>query len=131
MVAAVGSSLVVRWLPDGLFSFQKSEFGYILEGLGMENVGLFRDHLEYFTSVWYTLWLFGIVWVHLIIFSQFWYVCTNKNLATRPFRREPAFRIWPVELCSQTSLTVQTTNESASYKVLALPAPLCRVGRQC
>jgi hypothetical protein len=28
-------------LPDGLFSYQKYQFGYILEGLGMENVGIF------------------------------------------------------------------------------------------
>jgi hypothetical protein len=27
-------------LPDGIFSYQKSQFGYILEGLGMENVGI-------------------------------------------------------------------------------------------
>jgi hypothetical protein len=28
-------------LPDGLFSNQKSQFGQILEGLGMENLGIF------------------------------------------------------------------------------------------
>jgi hypothetical protein len=28
-------------LPDGLFSNQKYHFGYILEGLGMENVDIF------------------------------------------------------------------------------------------
>jgi hypothetical protein len=28
-------------LPDGLFSNQKSKFGQILEGLGMEDVALF------------------------------------------------------------------------------------------
>jgi hypothetical protein len=32
-------------LPDGLFSNQKSQFWYILEGLGMGNVGIFYDHL--------------------------------------------------------------------------------------
>jgi hypothetical protein len=31
-------------LPDGLFYYQKSQFGYILEGLGMEN-GIFYCHL--------------------------------------------------------------------------------------
>jgi hypothetical protein len=31
-------------LPDGLFSYQKSQFGYILEGLGMEKVGKFFGH---------------------------------------------------------------------------------------
>jgi hypothetical protein len=34
--------------PDGSFSYQKSQFGYILEGLGMKNVGIFYDHSEYF-----------------------------------------------------------------------------------
>jgi hypothetical protein len=38
------------WLPDGLFSNQKSQFGYILEGLGMENV-VFYGHFGYFTAI--------------------------------------------------------------------------------
>jgi hypothetical protein len=33
---------------DGLVSYQKSQLGYILEGLGIENVGIFYDHLQYF-----------------------------------------------------------------------------------
>jgi hypothetical protein len=32
-------------LPDGLFSNQKSQFWSNLEGLGMENVVTFYDHL--------------------------------------------------------------------------------------
>jgi hypothetical protein len=42
-------------LPDGLFSFQKSQFGFNIEGLGMENVGIFYDHFEYFAAIWYIL----------------------------------------------------------------------------
>jgi hypothetical protein len=38
-------------LPDGLFSNQKSQFWYNLEGLGMENVVIFYDHLEYFMAI--------------------------------------------------------------------------------
>jgi hypothetical protein len=34
-------------LPDGLFSNQKYQFGKILEGLAMENLGIFNDHLVY------------------------------------------------------------------------------------
>jgi hypothetical protein len=34
-------------LPDGSFSNQKSQFGQILEGLTIENDGLFYGHLEY------------------------------------------------------------------------------------
>jgi hypothetical protein len=41
-------------LPDGLFSYLKSQFGYILEGPEMENVGIFYGHLEYFTAIWWT-----------------------------------------------------------------------------
>jgi hypothetical protein len=33
-------------LPDGVFQTKNPKFGYILEGLGMENVGIFFGHLE-------------------------------------------------------------------------------------
>jgi hypothetical protein len=46
-------------LPDGLFSNQKSQFGYIFEGLRLENVDIFNRHLEYFTDIWYILSPFG------------------------------------------------------------------------
>jgi hypothetical protein len=32
-------------LPDGIFSKQKYQFGFILEGLGMVNVGIVFGHL--------------------------------------------------------------------------------------
>jgi hypothetical protein len=38
-------------LPDGLFSNQKSQCGYILEGLGMENDVIFYDHLELLMAI--------------------------------------------------------------------------------
>jgi hypothetical protein len=47
-------------LPDGLFSNQKSQFGLILQGLAMENLGIFYDHLVYFTAIGNILWSFGI-----------------------------------------------------------------------
>jgi hypothetical protein len=53
-------------LPDGLFSNQKSQFGKILEGLRMEKVCLFYDHLEYFAAIWYNIWPFCIVCCHLV-----------------------------------------------------------------
>jgi hypothetical protein len=37
----------------------------------MENVGIFYDHLEYFTAIWYNLWPFSIVCGHLVYFSHF------------------------------------------------------------
>jgi hypothetical protein len=41
-------------LPDGWFIFiPKPQFGYTLEGLKMENVGILCNHLKYFTPAWY------------------------------------------------------------------------------
>jgi hypothetical protein len=59
-------------LPDGLFSNQKSQFGKILEGLGMENAGVLYGHLLYlrsfgiFTIIWY-------IYGHLANFMAIWY----------------------------------------------------------
>jgi hypothetical protein len=64
------------------FLYQKSQFGYIMGGLGTENVGMFYDHFEYFTAICYMLWQFGIVCSHLIHFFPFLFVWTKKNLAT-------------------------------------------------
>jgi hypothetical protein len=46
-------------LPDGLFSNQKTQFGYILEGLGVENVDIFCGHLKYFTTMWFVFRAIG------------------------------------------------------------------------
>jgi hypothetical protein len=58
-------------LPDGLFLNQKSQFGKILEGLVLEDVGIFRGHFVYFTAKWYILWSFGIYFL-------FWYDVPRK-----------------------------------------------------
>jgi hypothetical protein len=52
-----------------------------LEGLGMETIVIYYDHLKYFSVTWYNLWPFGIVCSHISLFP-FWYVWTMKNLAT-------------------------------------------------
>jgi hypothetical protein len=55
-------------MPDGLFSNQKK----ILEGLAMENVGIYIDGLLVrFTVFCYILWTFGIVRGNLVYFSRF------------------------------------------------------------
>jgi hypothetical protein len=72
-------------LPDGIFSYQKSQFGYILERLGKEifvyfiaiwnilpHFGIFYGHLEYFTTLWNILWPFGIFYGHLEYFIAIW-----------------------------------------------------------
>jgi hypothetical protein len=51
--ALFSSPLASAGLPDGLFSNQKSQFGSIWEGLGMENFGIFYDHMDYFTAICY------------------------------------------------------------------------------
>jgi hypothetical protein len=33
-------------LPHGMFAYQKYQFGYILEGLEMKNVGIFYSHFD-------------------------------------------------------------------------------------
>jgi hypothetical protein len=59
-------------LPDGLISNKKSQFGYILEGLGMENVFFYiYDYFEYFIAIWYNLCQFGIVCTNFVYFSRF------------------------------------------------------------
>jgi hypothetical protein len=61
------------------FSNQKSQFGKILEGLGMEDVSLFYSYFVYVTAIWYILRSFGI---HLM---AIWYifpvlVCCPKKI---------------------------------------------------
>jgi hypothetical protein len=34
-------------------AYFQTELGYILECLGMENVGIFYDHFEYFIAIWF------------------------------------------------------------------------------
>jgi hypothetical protein len=65
-------------MPDRKFSDQKFLFKYILEGLGIENEGIFCGHLEYFTTISYVLLTFGIFCGHLVNFPPFWYVVPSK-----------------------------------------------------
>jgi hypothetical protein len=51
----------------------------MFEGLGMENVVIFYDLLEYFMAIWHTVWQLGIVCGRLVYFFPVW---TKNNLAT-------------------------------------------------
>jgi hypothetical protein len=53
-------------LPDGLFSTKNPNFGKFLEGLAMEDVGLFYDHLVCFTAIVNILWPFGLFCGNLV-----------------------------------------------------------------
>jgi hypothetical protein len=48
---------VARWF---MFNTKNPNLGTILEGLGLEYVGIFYGHLVWFVAVWYSLWPFGI-----------------------------------------------------------------------
>jgi hypothetical protein len=66
-----------------IFSNQKSQFGYILEGIAMENVGIFNGPFVHFTygqkvyfmAILYILCSFGIFFPVLVC-------CAEENLAT-------------------------------------------------
>jgi hypothetical protein len=45
----------------------------------MENVGIFYDNLEYFTSIWYIFEPFGNLMVIWYIFSRFGILCQEKS----------------------------------------------------
>jgi hypothetical protein len=52
-----------------------------LEGLAIEDCGIFYGHFVYFTAKWYILWPFGTIcgrsgYVSTLV------CCTEKNLAT-------------------------------------------------
>jgi hypothetical protein len=84
-------------LPDGMFAYQKSHFGYILELLGMENVSILHGSLDYFSAIWYNLWPFGIFCYHLVC-------CIQKYLAA--LVAELMLKSWPLlsqgsEICSK------------------------------
>jgi hypothetical protein len=41
----VWAKMLLTGLPDGIFAYQKYQFGYILDGLGMENACIFYCRL--------------------------------------------------------------------------------------
>jgi hypothetical protein len=44
----------------------------------MENLGIFYDHMVYFTAIGNSLWPFGIFCSHLVHFPPFWYFEPRK-----------------------------------------------------
>jgi hypothetical protein len=65
-------------LPDGLSSYQKSQFGYFLRVLEWKMLvflwpfDIYYGHMLYFMAVWYSLFSFGI-------YFPFWNVWTKKS----------------------------------------------------
>jgi hypothetical protein len=63
----------VPGLPDAIFSYQKSQFGNILEGFGFKNVVIFY-------SRWVFLLSFGILNGQYIYFVVSWYTFERFGL---------------------------------------------------
>jgi hypothetical protein len=59
----------------------------------MDNLGIFYDHLVYFTAIGNAiLWPFSIFYGHSVYFSPFLVFCTKKNLATLELARRSMFK---------------------------------------
>jgi hypothetical protein len=50
-----------------------------VEGLAMEKMGIFYDHLVYFTAIGNILWPFGIFCSHLVHFPRFGILHQEKS----------------------------------------------------
>jgi hypothetical protein len=78
-------------LPDLVcFQTKNPNLGKFWRALEMKNVVIFYDRSEYFMAIRHNVWQFGrySLWSFGIFFA-FWYVGTQKNLATmRSSRRE-------------------------------------------
>jgi hypothetical protein len=74
-VLFISGTRVARWL----FSNQKSQFEEILEGLALENLGIFYDNLDYFRAIRNILSPFGKVVVIGYIFPRFGILDQEKS----------------------------------------------------
>jgi hypothetical protein len=85
------TSRVARWY---IFSNQKkSQIGYILEGLGMENAGIFHD----FAAILYILLPFYIFCGHLVSFSSFGMFGPRKIWQPRQFLRPVVYDFYLIQ----------------------------------
>jgi hypothetical protein len=67
-----------KGLPDGIFSNQKSQFGFISECLVEKDFAKIYCHLVYYSAILNILWPFGIIYGYFGIFFPFWYVAPRK-----------------------------------------------------
>jgi hypothetical protein len=56
------------------FQTKNPNFGLILEGLAMQDVGILDEHLVYFTDIGYSLWTFSIFCGNVVYFVVMWYI---------------------------------------------------------
>jgi hypothetical protein len=74
------------------FQTKNSQFLLNLEGLGIKNVVIFYDLLEYFAAISYNLQPLGIVCSHLEIFFRFGNDWTKKSGNPYGFHQKVPFR---------------------------------------
>jgi hypothetical protein len=101
----------------------------VLEGLTMENLGIFYDHLVYFTSIGNILWPFCIFCGKSGIFFPVLVFWTKKNLATLPGRGDErkVIRDQGDQMgfsknrpkCGQTHFSVKFSAQLAPWKTVA------------
>jgi hypothetical protein len=73
-----------------IFTYQKSEFWYILDGLGTENCGIgilktiwyFKDHFVYFTYIWSICIFYGHFVYVMVILYTLWSYCIFFRFGT-------------------------------------------------
>jgi hypothetical protein len=83
------------------FQNQKYQFGYILEGLRLENVNIFYGNLEYFIDIWDILRPFGIFCVHLVHLFRFWYHVPGR--IWQPRFRDQFLLVFAVDMSSASN----------------------------
>jgi hypothetical protein len=79
----------VPGLPDGIFAYQTYQFGYILDGFGMENIAKFACYLVYFMTNWY-FYYYLVFWVHCYSFGKL-YQDKSGNPALNLFKEKIIF----------------------------------------
>jgi hypothetical protein len=97
--------------------------GKFLDGLAMEDDGIFYGHLVHFTVFCYILWTFGIVrGIMYGIFFPILVFCTKKNLATLP--ESPGENFLDLLTCRQISDNVLKSVEVNVFILQACAGPV-------
>jgi hypothetical protein len=65
------------------FQTKNPNLGKFWRFFAMENLGVFYDHLVYFTAIGNTVWPFGIFCGHLVDFPPFW--CFDPRKIWQPW----------------------------------------------
>jgi hypothetical protein len=104
-------------LPDGIFANQKSQFGYIFYGLGMEDVGIFLVISNVLcTAIWNIVWPFCIFCGHRVKFFCFGMLYLEKSGNPGKMKKIPRF-FWRT-LCIHTKMNVTIMIQFYAFKTV-------------